>query len=65
MSRITIEHEGKRYEVKDFTIRDSNNGFIKVRFSNGICPECGNSAFWILASEAGPVMRDGSVPAIR
>ena len=59
MSKITVEHNGKRYEVKDFMIRDSTNGFIKVRFSNGICTECGNSVFWILASEAGPVMRDG------
>ena len=59
MSKITIEHEGKRYDVKDFTIRDSHNGHVKVRFNTGICPECGNDTFWIQASPAKPVMRDG------
>ena len=59
VSKITIEHAGKRYEVKDFMIRELINGLIKVRFSNGICPECGNDTFWIQASPAKPVMRDG------
>ena len=59
MSKITIEHEGKRYEVEDFTIRTTHNGHALVKFNTGLCPECGNNVFWIQASEAKPVTRDG------
>ena len=52
MSRIIIEHEGKRYEVEGFTIRSPFNGCIKIKFDEGICPECGGSTFWVSAREA-------------
>ena len=65
MSKITIEHEGKRYEVEDFTIHATRNGNALVKFDTGLCPECGNNVFWIQAYPAKPVMRDGSVPPTR
>ena len=64
MSKITVEHEGKRYEVKDFTIRSEFNGCVKIKFNEGICPECGGSTFWVAAKEAKPVMRDGGAKRV-
>ena len=61
MSRIIIEHEGKRYEVKDFTIRSTFNGCVRIQFKSGICSECGGDTFWVEARDAKPVMRDGGV----
>ena len=58
MSKIIINHGGKLYEVEGFSISSTHNGHIRVKFNNGICPECGNDAFWIFASEAKPVTRD-------
>ena len=59
VSSITIMHEGKRYEVKDFMIRSTSNGNIRIQIKNGICTECGGCTFWIFADESKPVMRDG------
>lgn len=53
-------HEGKRYEVEDFKIVSPFNGCVKIKFNDGICPECGGSTFWIAVREAKPVTRDGS-----
>ena len=60
MSSITIMHDGKRYEVEDFKIVSPFNGCVKIKFNDGICPECGGSTFWIAVREAKPVTRDGS-----